>query len=143
MQVGSVMEQRFPRDKVTVYYDRSKQFGSIAEEAFNAFMKDESAKSISKYFITIASMGWEDCIPLQPADLIVYEGMKRVDGSLRGNDEIRKALMALMNNNRMPVYIEYFTEQNIDDLMRIKQNMRDGKPLEEGVTSKLRLCHNQ
>jgi len=41
------MDQKFPRDRVTVYYDRSRQFGSIAREAFDSFMKDESAKSVS------------------------------------------------------------------------------------------------
>jgi hypothetical protein len=143
MQVGSVMDQRFPRDKVTVYYDRSKQFGRIATEAFDRFMEDESAKSVSKYFISMAPMGWEDCIALQPADLIAYEGMKRVDGSLRGNDEIRKSLRALLNNNRMPIWIEHFTEQNVDDLMTIRENQRSGRPLDEGVTSKLKLFHNQ
>jgi hypothetical protein len=143
VQVGSVMDQHFPAAKVTVYYDRSKQFGRIAEAAFNAFMKDESAKSVSKYFITIASAGWEDCVPLQPADLMVYEGMKRVDGSLRGQNQIRKSLLALLNNNRMPVFIEYFTKQNVNDLIRIGKNHREGRPLEEGVISKLSLCSNQ
>ena len=143
MQVGEVMAQRFPEDRVSVYYDRSKQFGKIAQGAFDSFMADPTAKSTSKYFINMSPMGWEDCVLLQPADLIAYEAMKRVDGSLRGNDEIRKSLRALMTNDRMPVFIEYFTEHNVDDLMRIRQNSFDGKPLDEGVTSKLKLLHNQ
>lgn len=110
MLVGQIMKEQFPRDRVTVYYDRSKQFGRIAREVFDSFMKDPTVKDIFGCFATMAPMGWEDCIALQPADFIAYEGMKRVDGSLGGNDNIRKSLRALLGD-KMPLRIEHFTEQ--------------------------------
>jgi hypothetical protein len=143
MTVSRVMNKRYPDDKVTIYYDRTKDFGHVARNAFDSFMKDPAAKHLSKCFITMAPMGWEDCIPLQPVDLFAYEGMKRVDGSLQGSDQIRKALTALLGNDRMPVLIEHFTDQKFADLVRIIENKQDGKPLNDGVKSKLTICHNQ
>jgi hypothetical protein len=142
MQVGNVMAERFPKERVSVFYDRSRQFGAIAMEAFNSFMNDPTAKSVSKYFVTMAPMGWEDCVALQPADLIAYEGMKRVNGSLQGKDEIRKSLRALVGNDQMPVWIEHFTSEAVIDLSTILKNKRDGKPLHEGVKTKLDLWQN-
>ena len=142
MLVGEIMRDQYPGDRVTVYYDRSKQFGSIAHEVFDSFMNDASATDLSRCFAKMIPMGWEDCIALQPADLIAYEGMKRVDGSLVGNDRIRKSLRALLGNT-MPLRIEHFTEQNFIDFMKIIENKSKGNALNEGVSSKLRICHNR
>ncbi len=136
---GMIMKEKLPQDRVTVYYDRSKQFGGIARQAFNVFMSDPTVEDLSRYFMTITPIGWEDCIPLQPADFMAYEGMKRLDSSRRGVQDIRKALQALLGN-RMSLRIERFTDQNFQDIVRSIENARGGHPVEDGITSKMEIC---
>ena len=57
-------------------------------------------------------MGWEDCIPLQAADFIAYEGMKWADKSLAGSDVVRKSLRAM----KVPLTIAHFTDDNFQEL---------------------------
>ena len=46
-------------------------------DAFNHYLqKRPEAKDL---FASIAPMGWEDCIPLQPADFLAYEAMKETN----------------------------------------------------------------
>ncbi len=124
LDVGKIMERFFPNDRVSVFYDRSKEFGPIAEAAFKHFMEDKGVTHLAKYFVTCASMSWEDCVPLQPADFMTYEGMKRVDGRLRGKDEIKKSLAALLGN-QIPIQIGHFSDQNFQDALRLEKKSRE------------------
>jgi hypothetical protein len=47
-------------------------------------------------FTTIAPFGWEDCVPLQPADLVAYENFKDAMRKVAPRDR-RKALEVLVN----------------------------------------------
>jgi hypothetical protein len=47
-------------------------------------MKNEGTLKNGERFTTIAPMGWEDCVPLQPADLIAYENFKIVERNSKG-----------------------------------------------------------
>ena len=117
IQIGRIMEEHFPNDRVTVYYERSEEFGSVAADSFDRFMRDSApgTQKLSKHFITAAPMGWEDCIPLQAADFIAYEGMKWADKSLAGSDVVRKSLRAM----KVPLTIAHFTDDNFQELSRL------------------------
>jgi hypothetical protein len=108
-EVADVMRAGFQGDRVSVYYDRTRTFGQIARKAFHSLMSDPHNAEVSKYFTDMTEIGWEHCIPLQPADLIAYEGMKRVDGSLRGKDAMRRSLQALIGKN-IPIKIGHFDD---------------------------------
>jgi hypothetical protein len=60
--------------KIAFIHDRSNRDGDMLS-AFNQ-MKDDITFEGRHHFTTIASMGWEDCIPLQAADLLAYETFK-------------------------------------------------------------------
>jgi hypothetical protein len=113
-QIAEVMSAYFPEEKVTVYYDRGK-FSGMADKAFRSMKDDPRNADVSKYFVTMAPMGWEDCIPLQPADLLAFEGLKRVDGSLNGDDAIRKSLQALLG--KVDIAIGHFTRKSFGKLI--------------------------
>ncbi len=66
-------EPRIPVN-VTLIHDRSS-FSGLFIQVFDNLMKDPTF-SYKKHFSTISSMGWEDCIPLQLADLMAYENFK-------------------------------------------------------------------
>jgi hypothetical protein len=128
-QIAQIMSTYFPNDKVTVYYDRGR-FSGMASKAFHSIMDDPRNDAISKYFVTMAPMGWEDCALLQPADLIAFEGFKRVDGSLNGNEAIRKSLQAMLGS-KIDVAIGRFTdeafkvliEDKIDEILALADNV--------------------
>ena len=72
--IGEGMSAELPNEKITLFHDRCNYDGVLLN-AFNTLIKDPTFQYKS-CFTTIAPMGWEDCIPLQPADLIAYENFK-------------------------------------------------------------------
>jgi hypothetical protein len=63
--------------KTSLIYERCGKFGQSLLKGFNHMM-DEPEFEYRHLFTTIAPMGWEDCIPLQPADLVAYEMFRDV-----------------------------------------------------------------
>jgi hypothetical protein len=60
--------------RIALVHDRSSRDGDMVA-AFNQ-MKEDAAFRGREHFTTIAARGWEDCIPLQAADLLAYETFK-------------------------------------------------------------------
>jgi hypothetical protein len=54
-----------------------------------------------------------------------------------GREELRKSLAALLGSD-VPLLIDQFTTENYHDLGRIIQNRKNGRPINEGVTSTLK-----
>jgi hypothetical protein len=73
IRIGKSMS-RLPNSKITIFHDRGPYDGTFLY-AFNALMGDPTFQ-YKHSFTTIAPMGWEDCVALQPADLIAYENFK-------------------------------------------------------------------
>ena len=117
-------------------YDRCKEFGTIADATFNQFLHDPTADHMAKYFMDIIPKGWEDCVPLQPVDLLVYECMKRLKQYLNGVEVVSKAPQALLGH-RVDIYAHGDTQETYDALLQILDNKDAGRPLDEGVTGTL------
>ena len=83
-------------DKVTLIHDRCAYDGAL----FDAFtqMKNDPNFQYADRFTTIAPFGWEDCIPLQPADLLAYENLKEAELKTAGLKR-RKSLELLLDLN--------------------------------------------
>jgi hypothetical protein len=96
-----VIEQRFPDAKgITLIHDRCGYDGAILK-AFDHVRNDQDFRH-RDMFTTIAPMGWENCVPLQPADFCAYESMKeshRVEPDVKLIKErpMRKSLDALLD----------------------------------------------
>ena len=137
LEIAGVMHRR-PPGNVEIIFDRGN-FTRIAMEAFTAIQKE---KNNTREFDCLRSMeakGWEECAALQAADFIAYQGMQRVDGSLKGKREIKKSLQALIGK-RVPINIGYYTKQNFLDILQMKRNQDADRPLDEGVHSGLEAC---
>lgn len=63
-----------PMVRITLFHDRC-DYDLVVLEQFNNLVESASFEARG-HFVTIAPMGWEDCIPLQPADLMAYENMR-------------------------------------------------------------------
>jgi len=55
---------------------------------FNHMKNDETLVSHER-FTTITSMGWEDCVPLQAADLLAYGNFRTVAGGHKMRKDFR------------------------------------------------------
>lgn len=110
--LSQVMERNYPNDRVTVFYDRSKNFGPIVNEVWSHFCKHPVASAFAKRIVIVAPLGWEECIPLQPADLIAFEGLKRIN---TGGPDMRKSLTAILGK-RTPLVIAKHDENAVGDL---------------------------
>jgi hypothetical protein len=88
-------DKRYIRERISIVHDRTTEHDSILLDAFNGVIQDKHFK-YGRRFTTIAPMGWEDCILLQPADLIAYENFKLVERQ-RANQPRRKAVEAILD----------------------------------------------
>jgi hypothetical protein len=81
-------DKRYAAERISLIHDRTSRHDSVLLDAFNAMKDDESFKHRNR-FTTIAPMGWEDCILLQPADLIAYENFKIIERTHAGQKKRR------------------------------------------------------
>lgn len=95
VEIGNFMEHVCPKERVAIIYDRGP-FSSAAQSAFDA-IKNSNYKN-AHYLATMAPMGWEECVPLQTADLIAFEGYKLVDRHITGKFDFRKSLQRIIGN---------------------------------------------
>jgi hypothetical protein len=72
--IGENLNRILPGEKITLFHERCDYDGEILE-AFNQLMRDPTFP-YQHCFTTIQPVGWEDCIALQPADLMAYENFK-------------------------------------------------------------------
>jgi hypothetical protein len=88
-------DKRYVKDRLAIIHDRTTGYDAILLDAFNAMKEDELFKH-RESFTTIAPMGWEECILLQPADLIAYENFKLVERRHAGGTK-RKIMELLLD----------------------------------------------
>lgn len=66
-----------PNDRIALIHDRCA-YNAAMLEMFD-FARADPTFECGKFFTTIAPMSWQDCVPLQPADLLAYENFKEVE----------------------------------------------------------------
>jgi hypothetical protein len=98
--IGEAMSNRWPNERVTVFHD----FGPFNESAQAAYRKMcLESFPYRDFFVTVAPRKWEDCLALQAADLIAYEGQKSAHLGLSISDNAtlqrsyRKSLQKLLH----------------------------------------------
>jgi hypothetical protein len=86
-----IMRQNYPDDRVSVFYDQSKNFDSIVTAVYRDFREEHP--ELARRIVTVAPLAWQDCVVLQSADLLAFEGLKRINATQKG---MRKALRAAL-----------------------------------------------
>jgi hypothetical protein len=119
-EINEIRKAHYPCEKITIFYDRGK-LSSMADVAFRSLKEDASQETedVASHFVAMTSLGWEDTVLLQPADLIAYEGMKRMDGHLKGKSAIRKSFAALLDK-RVDIGVSAFTDAYFTELKKAK-----------------------
>lgn len=93
MEMGERYCQR-PDTRMALIHDRCL-FDGVLAKAFNQMMRDPGF-AYRHSFTTLTSASWENCTPLQPADLVAYENMKETERRIVGRKR-RTSLELLLN----------------------------------------------
>ncbi len=117
LQFGSEIHSRNPgyeKTTVVLVHDHTKFYDEALNRAFYEYKEDPGFR-YSRYFTTISPMTWEDCVPLQPADMVIYETRKQTLRNQAGfglEGEIKKLL-------DLPSFggsAFYFRKDNLEEL---------------------------
>ena len=123
--------------RVAIIHDRTEEYNGVISDAFHRLLK-EGGDRYSKLFTAIAPMGWEDCVPLQPADMIAFDTYKFLDRTLHSSSaKMRKSLQNLVGNG---IFVEgrYLNEALMRRLVRMhERRVKDGLTSEEAVKEDL------
>jgi hypothetical protein len=119
-ELNEIRKAHYPSEKITIFYDGGK-LSPMASKAFLSLKNDGpiDGEDVAQHFVTMAPLNWQDALLLQPADLLAFEGMKRVDGHLRGNNAIRKSFAALLGK-RVDIGIAVFTDAYFREIKKQK-----------------------
>jgi hypothetical protein len=107
---------------IALIHDRGP-FETALQAAFN-HMKNDNTFGGRDYFTTIVPKGWEDCIPLQAADLVAYENFKDSERRLTGRAKQRKPLQLLLTNGSFGGRSRYFSPEAIRQLRTLVEERR-------------------
>jgi hypothetical protein len=102
--------------KITLFHERCP-FDGVLLNAFTEALADEDPITLP-LFTTIAPMGWEDCLPLQIADLVAYENFKDADRRLKGLQR-RGSLTALLGYSSFGGRARTFQQEGLATLRKL------------------------
>lgn len=111
--------------RVTLFHDRTAgngRYDPTILEAFN-FQMSEWAFGYKSYFTTIAPLAWEDCIALQPADLVSFEVFKEAQAK-RESRRSRKSYGALLDLKTFGIHKGSFRK---DAMQKLRGRIEEGK----------------
>jgi hypothetical protein len=80
----------------------------------------------SQYFTTIAPLSWEDCIALQPADLVAFESCKYAERIAKP----RKSWTALLDLPQFGIHVKNFSKEA---LQKMRDHMEEKSTFSLGV----------
>ena len=78
-------------------------------------MMDDPTFANKSMFTTLAPMGWEDCIPLQPADLVAYEAFRDMKRRKLGKP-MNRSLATLVEKENFNLISKRIARENLIDL---------------------------
>lgn len=99
--------------KITLFHDYTAD-GRYDTAILNAFMqiRNDPNFRFASYFTTIAPLSWEDCVPLQPADLVAFEVFKEAEAQERARKS-RKSLEALIKLETFGIHVKNFKKEQM------------------------------
>ena len=98
--------------KYTLFHERC-DYDAAYLEGFNVMMNDPTFRG-KGLFSTIAPIGWEDCVPLQPADMLAYEAFKDALRQFNRKDR-RASLNYLLQSDKFGGRAKQMSANNIKE----------------------------
>lgn len=103
--------------KVTLFHDRTGGDGKYDPTILRAFNTQMNGPGFryKDYFTTIAPLAWQDCMALQPADLVAFESFKEAEAKLEARKQ-RKSFQALIEMDAFGIHIKSFNKDILQDM---------------------------
>ena len=103
--------------KVTLFHDRTSGDGKYDPTILRAFNTQMNGLGFryKDYFTTIAPLAWQDCIALQPADLVAFESFKEAEAKLEARKQ-RRSFQALISMNAFGIHVKSFNKEILQDM---------------------------
>lgn len=101
------------RGNISLVYERS-DYGESMLKGFNRMM-DDPTFVYRDIFTTLAPMGWEKCVPLQPADLVAYEVFRDMKRRTKGKP-MNRSLRALVEKDNFRLLSKHLNRENVIEL---------------------------
>jgi hypothetical protein len=120
--MDEIMDHTFtrePREAIRLFHDRS-DFDGVYLDAFNLRVDDLANTALKRHFLSITPMGWENCIPLQLADLMAFENMKDSESNILTSRDRRKSLVHILDRGQMGGTLRGITR---DTLLEFRQRI--------------------
>jgi Protein of unknown function (DUF3800) len=89
-EVERVARVHYPDETINVVHDRGG-FADAAVRAVNNLMGNKNSQ-----LATVSLTSWDQCVPLQCADMVAYDVFKSMGKRFSGSEEIRKSLAAIV-----------------------------------------------
>jgi hypothetical protein len=110
--------------RVAIIHDwAGERYNTIIQQAF-AKMRDDTRWPQRDLFISCTPMKWQDCILLQPADMIAFDTRKLLDSVIRSSAQMRRSLQAILDKGT-PVKARYFNEKTLQRLRQLGSEGRE------------------
>ncbi|MDP9158799.1 MAG: hypothetical protein M3O09_01025 [Acidobacteriota bacterium] len=116
LEIGENQLKPIKNSLVGIIHDRCAYDGALLE-TFNLALVDPTFE-YSTRFTTIASMAWQDCVPLQPADLVAYENFKEAERHILSRDR-RKSLSSILDLDSFGGRARCFRREGIREVKAI------------------------
>ncbi len=95
--VLETMTVLYPEEKVAVVHDHGK-FNGPALSAFNAVKANPTIRN-REALLTVTAKGWEDCVALQPADMMAFEARKLISSGIADAARFRRSLQRIIGQS--------------------------------------------
>jgi len=117
--------------KITLIHDRAGKYDTTLLRQFNNTRESKNFP-YGDYFTSITSMGWENCLLLQPADLVAFEIFREAEQKTKGRNS-RKSFKALIDMETFGIHTKSFTDKETMFKLRKMAEQRKAGLLEEGT----------
>jgi hypothetical protein len=119
IEIGASQIEEKVQEKIALFFERS-DYGPVLQRTFDQTLDDPTFR-YGGAFTTIAPMKWQDCIPLQPADLVAYETFKNAKSWRSGQKKLRPSLEALLEMNSFGGRSKNVTREALESMQRWKK----------------------
>jgi hypothetical protein len=118
-------EQRAHKGPIAYVFERGSGYEAELAQQFNIYLSSDELKALYR-LSTLTFADKRDILPLQAADILVYEVRKR---ALNQTDDSKKKFVRRSMNNigGVPGGYHYWTKQNLLDLIASHEEMKKDK----------------
>jgi hypothetical protein len=113
--------------KFTLFHDQAGKYDSVILRQFMHTVASIGAPYES-WFTTIAPLKWQDCVLLQPADLVAFEVFKEADQKIKGR-ESRKSFKALLEMDNFGIHTRSFVDKGT--MLELRSSAEKRKSIRE------------